>query len=493
MPRPGVMTLVLLGALAAGCGGAGGDDVATTAAAEPATETEAPASKAATAGDWPTFGRTPSRTSSSSASIGITAATAPRLRRQTIELPGTVDNAPIYLHSVRVAGARRNVFVMTTTYGRTLAVGAADGRILWTYTPPGISSWEGSYRITTASPVASADRRFVFSSSSDGRVHKLALAGGREVTSGNWPVTITRLPAREKVTPSFNLVRGRLVVATGGYIGDTPPYQGHLVTIDPSSGRIIGVFNSLCADRKTIIDPSSCPENGSAIWARSGAVAAPDGSLLFATGDGKFDGTRHFGDSVVRVSGDGRRVLGSWTPADHLQLDSGDVDLGSTAPVLIGGGSVLQSGKDAVMHVISFARLRRPGSVGRELQRFPTPGGAGMFSVPAVWRRDGRTFVFATTDSGTAAYEQRGGRLHQRWANGTAGTSPMLAGGLLYVYDPGGALVVYRPLTGRRVARLPAGGGHWNSPVPGSGVIALPEGDANEHSTSGTLSLYHRP
>ena len=66
----------------------------------------------------------------------------------------------------------------------------------------------------------------------------------------------------------------------------------------------------------------------------------------------------------------------------------------------------------------------------------------------------------------------------------------MLAGGLLYVYDPGGGLNVYAPATGRRVVRLPAGSGHWNSPIVAGGVVALPVGDANDHATTGQLDLY---
>jgi hypothetical protein len=41
----------------------------------------------------------------------------------------------------------------------------------------------------------------------------------------------------------------------------------------------------------------------------------------------------------------------------------------------------------------------------------------------------------------------------------------VVAGGLLYVYDHGGRLNVYMPTTGRLVASLPAGSGHWNSPI----------------------------
>ncbi len=438
--------------------------------------------------DWPMFGRLSSRTSSTGA-IGITAGEAPGLRRMTVALPGTVDSAPIFLHGVMAGGATRDLFLMTTTYGRALAVDARSGSIVWTFTPAGYGRWAGSYQIMNATPVASADRRFLFSGSPDGRVHKLAIAGGRE-QHGRWPVSITRLPEREKLTPSFGLIGGRVVVGTGGYVGDAPPYQGHIVTIAPGSGRILGVTNSLCADRHAIIDPKSCRSSDSAFWSRSGAVEMPDHSLLFATGNAPFDGRRDFGDSVLRVSADGRRLLGSWTPSNHRSLNAGDVDLGSTGPVLIGGGSIMQSGKDALLHVFSTRALRRRGSVGGEIQTLAAPGGMGMFTAPAVWRHAGRTWMFATTGGGTGAYTQSGGRLTRRWSVGRAGTSPIVAGGLLWVYDPSGALLAYRPTTGRLVAQLPAGEGHWNSPVPGHGVIALPEGSANDRSQTGALNLY---
>ena len=77
-------------------------------------------------------------------------------------------------------------------------------------------------------------------------------------------------------------------------------------------------------------------------------------------------------------------------------------------------------------------------------------------------------------------------------AIGNAGTSPVIAGGLLYVYDPGGALDVYgrRPVAGWRRCRRH---GHWNSPIVVGGRVILPVGNANDHATSGTLEIYHLP
>jgi hypothetical protein len=51
---------------------------------------------------------------------------------------------------------------------------------------------------------------------------------------------------------------------------------------------------------------------------------------------------------------------------------------------------------------------------------------------------------------------------------------------------------VYRPTTGGRLARLPAGTGHWNSPIVTDGRIALPEGNANDHLTHGVLDIWRQ-
>ena len=50
-----------------------------------------------------------------------------------------------------------------------------------------------------------------------------------------------------------------------------------------------------------------------------------------------------------------------------------------------------------------------------------------------------------------------------------------------------------RPTDGAEVATLSAGPGHWSSPIVTDGRIALPEGDANDHRTTGVLNVYRLP
>ena len=105
----------------------------------------------------------------------------------------------------RVGRGQRDVFVATTSYGRTFALDARTGKRLWTFNPPSLHDLEGSAQITHSSPIADPGRKFVYAASPDGRIRKLRLRDGRQVTSRAWPAVITRLPEREKIGTALNI------------------------------------------------------------------------------------------------------------------------------------------------------------------------------------------------------------------------------------------------------------------------------------------------
>src|SRR5689334_9446783 len=132
--RPRLVLLALaLSAAALGCGGGGRSTSTAAGETNPATPAPAPSGRAtppqaaASRADWPLFGLTAQRPNATERSSGVSAARLRRLRRIRLSLPGTVDSSPIYLHGVGIRGARHDAFVVTTTYGRTLALNAADG------------------------------------------------------------------------------------------------------------------------------------------------------------------------------------------------------------------------------------------------------------------------------------------------------------------------------------------------------------------------------
>jgi outer membrane protein assembly factor BamB len=424
--------------------------------------------------DWARFGYDPAR-HSSSPDATITAQNVGKLHRRQVRLDGTVDSSPIY-----VAGK----LVVTTTYGKTEALDPDSGRVLWRFTPPAYGRLAGSAQITNATPAASTDRTAVYAAASDGRIRKLRLSDGKVL----WTTAITRDPTHEKITSSLNVSRGLVIATTGGYIGDAPPYQGHVVTMSERSGRIAHVWNSLCSDRHALIVPRTCASSDSAIWSRSGAAVDPaNGTLVVATGNAPFNGRTDWGDSVLVLSPDASRLLRHWTPVDQARLNVTDADLGSTSPALLDNGYAVQGGKDGKLRLLQLHRL--PGvnaKTGGELQTVPTPGGVGLFSAPAIWKG---SWAFVATDGGTEAWRLRGGRLHTVWSNRNGGTSPVIAGNLLYVAGSG-SVRVYVPTSGRQVATLPSGAVHWQSPIVADGHVFLPEGNANDHATSGVLDIY---
>jgi outer membrane protein assembly factor BamB len=442
----------------------------------------ASARRSAAQADWSRFGYDAAR-HNASPDATITPQNVGQLKRLQVRLDGTVDSSPIYVaHGVR----GHDAFIVTTTYGKTEALDASTGAALWRYTPPSYGGLAGTAHITNATPVLSTDRTAVYAAAPDGVIRKLRLRNGSVV----WARSITKDPTREKMTPSLNVARGLVIAATGGYLGDAPPYQGHVVTIFERSGRIDHVWNSLCSNRHALIRPSTCSSSDSAIWSRNGAAVDPaTGDLVVATGNGPFNGRTDWGDSTLVLSPDASRLERHWTPVDEKHLEETDADLGSTSPGLLAGGYALQGGKDGKLRLLNLRRL--PGvnaKKGGELQTVPLPGGA-MFTVPAIWQG---TWAFVATGGGAVAYRLQGGRLHTVWSNGNDGTSPVVAGNLLYVAGSG-MLRVYDPASGKLLASLATGPIHWQSPIVAAGRVAVAEGNANDHATTGVLDIFSLP
>ncbi len=493
-------TLVACGGHAAGAAGVGSRSAVTPAAAVPAS---------VPAGDWLRFDYDARRSGVGPVSTGITAQDVRSLRPRVVSISGVADSSAVEVHGIVIGGRARDLFVITTTYGRTLGIDPATGATVWQYVPGDIGSYQGSSQITTASPIVDPDRRYVYAATPNGRIHKLVLSTGSEVHSGHWPVRVTFDPRREKIAAALNISGSSLLVTTGGYYGDAPPYQGHVVMINLGTGHITQVWNSLCSNRHNLIDPPrSCPASDSAIWGRAGAVVEPgSGRILVATGNGPFNGSTNWGNSVLELSADAARLLHNWTPINQAQLNASDTDVGSTSPAILprtdGYRLVVQGGKDGRLHLLNLSRLNgtRGGAsarLGGEVSEVSSPGGGEVLTAPAVWSDRGRVYVFVADDSGTAAYTLRVGRyprLAMAWQNPSAGTSPVLAGGLLYVYDEQDAtLKIYEPVHGNLLRSLPAASGHWSSPIVVGGRIILPTGGSTANNASNSrIFIYHLP
>jgi hypothetical protein len=440
--------------------------------------------------DWPMFGGNVESASANVNHTGIIAANVARLVRRQVKLDGTVDASAIYLHGVTVNGAVHNAIFVTTTYGKTLALDATSGALLWEYTPASYQALVGTSQITNSTPVADPDGQFIYAGSPDGYIQKLAVSDGQP----GWRTSITNFPQHEKIASPLKLFQGHVIAVTGGYVGDAPPYQGHVAILDDNSGKLLQVWNSLCSNRTGLLGAASCTQTRSAIWGRAGAVIDPNnGGIFIATGNGDWNGTSDWGDALIEIDAT-TKMLGNYTPADTAQLNAFDLDLGASSPVLLGGDLIAQGGKDGKIRMVSRKAIAgNAPHKGQELQIVSTPSGSDLFAQPAVWQNDGQTWMFAADNGGTAAWAVVNNRLEEKWKNTAGGTSPFETGGMLFVYAPAGGLNVYEAASGKHLVTLACGPGHWNSPIVVQGEIILPEGSANDHATSGVLDIWSLP
>jgi hypothetical protein len=460
--------------------------VSITLAAQPA----APAATGNPA-DWPTFGGNNARTNANMTATKITAANVGSMVRQQVQVSAPIDAGLIYLKGVQVNGASRDVFFGTTNLGRTVAIDANEGKVLWEYASPGFDEAAalaggtppGGFisvkQITNATPVADANRQFIYAAGADGKVTKIAIADGKAV----WSTAMTKLPKMEKLDSPLNFVNGKVLVSTAGYVGDQKPYQGHIVVLNAQSGAIEHVWNSLCSDRTEIMDPASCAGTQSAIWGRAGIVIDPaNGNLLFATGNGPWDGKTNWGDALIVLDANATKMLGNWTTTNNAELNSRDLDLGSTTPALLGDGYYAQGGKDGTIRVVHFDAIKgTEPHQGNEVQIVEVPGKQQMLAAPLTAKVDGKTWLIVSQGRGGTTAWTFGAdhKLKEEWKSAVGGTSPFYAGGLVYIYDAANGsskLNVLNAATGAAVATLPAGSGHWNNVIVADNRIALPEG-----------------
>jgi hypothetical protein len=233
------------------------------------------------------------------------------------------------------------------------------------------------------------------------RLHALAITTGAEKFGG--PVEITASvkgngsghsggqldfdPQRENPRAALLLANGSVYLAWGSSC-DVGPYHGWLMAYDASTLAQKAVYNT------------SPDASDSAIWqGDAGPAADKDGNVFVVTGNGEFDaanGGRDFGDSVLKLHPDGRRLTLAdyFTPSNQALLNDRDNDLGSSGPVLLPDQPgahphlLVTAGKEGKIYVIDRDRMGKfqPGDDPHAVQTIGASHGA--FGAMAYWNQN---------------------------------------------------------------------------------------------------------
>lgn len=155
----------------------------------------------------------------------------------------------------------------------------------------------------------------------------------------------------ENQRAALTLASGLVDIAFGGRApGDCGAYHGWLMAAakDGTGGIFSYPLQTL---------------RGGGIWAPSGPALDPRGNLVVATGNSFNNGVHDQGSSILSFS-PRLTLLDSFAPQNWVQLDTADLDLGSTGPMIVGGGVAFQVGKEGTGYLVDTERL---GGIGGDL------------------------------------------------------------------------------------------------------------------------------
>jgi hypothetical protein len=286
---------------------------------------------------------------------------------------GDVYAQPLYLANVAIAGGTHNVLYVATEHDTVYAIDADNGAIYWQVNliPPGGRTINTNNDIATGcvdtvpevgitgTPVIdpAAGTLYVvakyYASGAYGQtLHALDVGTGADKlapTSINASVAGTGTsskngvlkfdPRQENQRAALSLVNGHLLIAWGSHC-DIYPWHGWLISYNASTLAQEAAFSST---------PNGV-EGG--IWMTGGGIAADAaGSIYFATGNGTFDGTADFGDSIIKMSLPGAgafTVQDYFTPFDQASLYANDTDVAAGGILLL---PTLPSGRQLLVNM----------------------------------------------------------------------------------------------------------------------------------------------
>ncbi|MCA1842707.1 MAG: PQQ-like beta-propeller repeat protein [Actinobacteria bacterium] len=421
--RPFGVVLLAGAALAGAACSAGGGATKHGSVGAPATTAQAGSALSPQA-DWLTYHHSPDR-------LGVAGDQAPpgRVGRAWTSpaLDGKVYAQPL------VAGDR----VVVATEGESLyALDRKSGKVQW-QAPLGTPVAGDSLPCgnidpsgVTSTPAIDPASRTVYAVAflKDGPHHELfAVDLDSGATRWHRPIDVPGLdPKVEQARGAVLLSGGRVFVPYGGLAGDCGAYKGAVASV-AADGR---------GDIAGYVIPTT-REGG--IWTPGGPLAEPAGTLLVTSGNTESTSAYDYGNAVIRLTPQ-LKSTDYFSPANWLELNRTDGDLGSLGPALLPDGRILIAGKDGTGYLLRRSSL---GHIGGQL--FSAKLCTGAYGTAAV--TDG--LVFVPCSDGLVAVRVGADRFDVAWrADGHNTTSPVVAAGWVWSLDGKGRLTAYDPATG---------------------------------------------
>ncbi len=274
--------------------------------------------------------------------------------------------------------------------------------------------------------------------------------------------------AAEQQRSALTLLDGRIYVEFGGLNGDCGKYHGYVASLT-ERGR-----NPLSYQVPTARE--------GAIWGTAGAVVSPGGNLYVTTGNGSSNTGYDEGNSVVELSPSLHR-LGYYAPANWVQLNESDADIGSSSPIAVPGTTLLfAAGKSGPNGSVGYLMADSPlGGIGHRAYSGQVCPGGGVFGADSATVVASHTYLYAACGSGTEAllvHTTNPFSFSQAWhpSSGSPAGPPIVAGGYVWSLDWGGDTLYGMARRTGHVAfvRSTDSLNHFATPGFGDGMLVVP-------------------
>lgn len=265
-------------------------------------------------------------------------------------------------------------------------------------------------------------------------------------------------PEAQQFRGALAIGSGSVYIPIGGLWGDCGDYHGYVVSVPLGGGG---------ASAYLVRSPT-----GASIWSPQGASIADDGSVYVVTGNATSSPTTFgYSDSVLQLSPDLHTVRSYFAPANWVQLNRNDTDLGSVGATLLPGGLVMAIGKDGVAYLLRAGSL---GGVGRQLvaRQICYSGAYGG----TAW--SGST-VYVPCSDGLYALNVSASSISIAWSSAVPRlASPIVAAGAVWAIEPSsGQLFTLDPSTGRMLFKTSLGtSNQFSTPAATEGFVVAPAG-----------------
>jgi len=313
----------------------------------------------------------------------------------TYSVDGLVYAQPLYIPAVVTSGVQRDLLIVVTQNNTVYAfdANAPTTAAVWSSnlgTPTTTNCTDlydsGQEVGIMSTPVVDRANNHLFAVASisgpSWQLFELNLQTGATISSavisgsvsgtgsGSSGGTLAFAASDQDQRVGLTLANGNVYIGFGGYC-DVSPWHGWIFAYSAASLSQVALF---CTT------PNG---DGGGIWNSTGGLVVDGmGNLYTYTGNGDWDGTANFGESILKFNSS--LTLTDWfTPANWATLNSGDLDL-SAGRGMLWNGLIVGSGKDARVITANASNLGHLQGVGS--------GPVQIFSFGSAWLYGGMFF-----------------------------------------------------------------------------------------------------